>query len=144
LKKEYPKQPIVGVGAIIIHDGKMLIVKRGSDPGKGKWSVPGGLVELGETVKEAVEREVLEECNLKVEASHLIDIVDNIIRDKNGRIKYHFIILDFFAKLRGGKLKPNSEIIEAKWVPIDEVEKYDLTNTFREFMKRNLSKLKTQ
>ncbi len=144
MKKEYPKQPIVGVGAIIIHDGKMLIVKRGSDPGKGKWSVPGGLVELGETVKEAVEREVLEECNLKVEASHLIDIVDNIIRDKNGRIKYHFIILDFFAKLRGGKLKPNSEIIEAKWVPIDEVEKYDLTNTFREFMKRNLSKLKTQ
>jgi len=144
LKKEYPKQPIVGVGAIIIHDGKMLIVKRGSDPGKGKWSVPGGLVELGETVKEAVEREVLEECNLKVEASHLIDIVDNIIRDKNGRIKYHFIILDFFAKLRGGKLKPNSEVIEAKWVPIDEVEKYDLTNTFREFMKRNLSKLKTQ
>jgi len=144
LKKEYPKQPIVGVGAIIIHNGKMLIVKRGSDPGKGKWSVPGGLVELGETVKEAVEREVLEECNLKVEASHLIDIVDNIIRDKNGRIKYHFIILDFFAKLRGGKLKPNSEIIEAKWVPIDEVEKYDLTNTFREFMKRNLSKLKTQ
>jgi len=144
LKKEYPKQPIVGVGAIIIHNGKMLIVKRGSDPGKGKWSVPGGLVELGETVKEAVEREVLEECNLKVEASHLIDIVDNIIRDKNGRIKYHFIILDFFAKLRGGKLKPNSEIIEAKWVPIDEVEKYDLTNTFKEFMKRNLSKLKTQ
>ena len=144
MKKEYPKQPIVGVGAIIIHDGKMLIVKRGSDPGKGKWSVPGGLVELGETVKEAVEREVLEECNLKVEASHLIDIVDNIIRDKNGRIKYHFIILDFFAKLRGGKLKPNSEIIEAKWVPIDEVEKYDLTNTFREFMKRNLSKLKTR
>ncbi len=144
MKKEYPKQPIVGVGAIIIHDGKMLIVKRGSDPGKGKWSVPGGLVELGETVKEAVEREVLEECNLKVEASHLIDIVDNIIRDKNGRIKYHFIILDFFAKLRGGKLKPNSEIIEAKWVPIDEVERYDLTNTFREFMKRNLSKLKTQ
>lgn len=144
MKKEYPKQPIVGVGAIIIHDGKMLIVKRGSDPGKGKWSVPGGLVELGETVKEAVEREVLEECNLKVEASHLIDIVDNIIRDKNGRIKYHFIILDFFAKLRGGKLKPNSEVIEAKWVPIDEVEKYDLTNTFREFMKRNLSKLKTQ
>ncbi len=144
MKKEYPKQPIVGVGAIIIHDGKMLIVKRGSDPGKGKWSVPGGLVELGETVKEAVEREVLEECNLKVEASHLIDIVDDIIRDKNGRIKYHFIILDFFAKLRGGKLKPNSEIIEAKWVPIDEVEKYDLTNTFKEFMKRNLSKLKTQ
>lgn len=144
MKKEYPKQPIVGVGAIIIHNGKMLIVKRGSDPGKGKWSVPGGLVELGETVKEAVEREVLEECNLKVEASHLIDIVDNIIRDKNGRIKYHFIILDFFAKLRGGKLKPNSEIIEAKWVPIDEVEKYDLTNTFKEFMKRNLSKLKTQ
>ena len=144
MKKEYPKQPIVGVGAIIIHNGKMLIVKRGSDPGKGKWSVPGGLVELGETVKEAVEREVLEECNLKVEASHLIDIVDNIIQDKNGRIKYHFIILDFFAKLRGGKLKPNSEIIEAKWVPIDEVEKYDLTNTFKEFMKRNLSKLKTQ
>ena len=138
LKKEYPKHPIVGVGAIIIRNGRILIVKRKSEPGKGKWSVPGGLVELGETVGQAVVREVKEECGLDVEVDSLIDVVDSLTKDERGDIKYHFVILDFFVKLKGGKLKPGDDAEEVKWVPLKEVEKYDLTKTFREFLKRNM------
>jgi len=142
LKKEYPKHPMVGVGAIIVRDGKILIVKRKSEPGKGKWSVPGGLVKLGETVGQAVIREVKEECNLDVEVDRLIDIVDSLTKDEKGNIKYHFVILDFSVKLKGGKLKAGDDAKEAKWVPLQEVEKYNLTKTFRGFLKRNMEILK--
>ena len=142
MKKEYPKHPIVGVGAIIIQNGRILIVRRGSEPGKGKWSVPGGLVELGETVKQTVVREVKEECGLDVEVDKLIDVVDSMTFDENGKLKYHFVILDFFVKLKGGELKPGNDAKEALWVPLEEVEKYDLTRTFRDFLKRNMEKLR--
>ena len=142
MKKEYPKHPIVGVGAIIKQNGKILIVRRGSEPGKGKWSVPGGLVELGETVKQTVVREVKEECGLDVEVDKLIDVVDSMTFDENGKLKYHFVILDFFVKLKGGELKPGDDAKEALWVPLEEVEKYDLTRTFRDFLKRNMEKIR--
>ena len=142
MKKEYPKHPIVGVGAIIIQNGKILIVKRSSEPGKDKWSVPGGLVELGETVEQAVVREVKEECGLDVEVDRLIDVVDSMTFDENGKLKYHFVILDFFVKIKGGKLRPGDDAKEAIWVPLEEVEKYDLTKTFRDFLKRNMEKLR--
>jgi len=142
LKKEYPKHPMVGVGAIIVRNGKILIVKRKSEPGKGRWSVPGGLVELGETVGQTVVREVKEECNLNVEVDRLIDVVDSLTKDEEGNIKYHFVILDFFVKLKGGELKAGDDAEEARWVPLEEVEKYNLTKTFREFLKRNMEILK--
>jgi ADP-ribose pyrophosphatase YjhB (NUDIX family) len=116
--------------------------KRRGDPGKGKWSVPGGLVELGETTVEAVIREVKEETGLDVAEPELIDVVDNVVRDKNGEVKYHFVIIDYFVKLKGGKLNASSDAEELKWVPLNHVEKYDLTKTFREFFQRNKEKLK--
>ena len=143
VKRLYPKQPVVGVGAIIICDGKILLEKRKGEPGKGKWSIPGGLVELGESVEDTVVREVKEETGLDVEKPEHIDVVDNIIRDANGEIKYHFVILDYFVKLKGGTLSVGSDAGELKWVSLNEVEKYDLTKTFREFLKRNYEKLST-
>jgi len=143
VKRLYPKQPIVGVGAVIICDGKILLEKRKNDPGKGKWSIPGGLVELGEVVEQTVIREVKEETCLDVEKPEHIDIVDNITRDANGEIKYHFVILDYFVKLKCGKLTAGSDAEELRWVSLSEVEKYDLTKTFREFLKRNYEKLLT-
>ena len=133
---------MIGVGAIIIQNGKILIVRRGSEPGKGKWSVPGGLVELGETVEQTVVREVKEECGLDVEVDELIDVVDSMTFDENGKLKYHFVILDFFVKIKGGELRPGNDAKGALWVPLEEVEKYDLTKTFREFLKRNMDKLR--
>ena len=141
LRREYPSQPIVGVGAIITQDGKILLAKRGSEPGKGKWSVPGGLVELGEKLSRAVIREVKEETNLDVEVIHLVDAVDNIIRDPNRKIQFHFVIIDFLTKLIGGTLQPSSDVLDTRWVRIEEAEDYDLTDTFREFLKRNKNEL---
>ncbi len=141
VKRLYPKQPIVGVGAVVICDGKILLEKRKNDPGKGKWSIPGGLVELGEGVEQTVIREVKEETSLEVEKPEHIDIVDNIIRDQNGEIEYHFVIIDYFVKLKGGTMKASSDAEELKWITFNEVEKYDLTKTFREFFQRNRQKL---
>jgi len=141
LKRLYPKQPVVGVGAVVICDGKILLEKRKNEPGRGKWSIPGGLVELGEGVEQTVVREVMEEAGLAVEKPSLIDIVDNVTRDRNGEIRYHFVIIDFFVKLKGGTLKAQSDAEELKWVSFDEVEKYDLTKSFREFFQRNRQRL---
>lgn len=142
MPKEYPTHPVVGVGAVLVHNGKILLIKRGTEPGRGKWSIPGGVVELGEKVVDTVVREVKEECNLEVEVDHLIDVVDDCTRDEKGRLKYHFVILDFLVRLKRGTLKSNSELLDAKWVSLDEVEKYDLTKTFRAFFERNKENLK--
>ena len=141
VKRLYPKQPIVGVGAVIICDGKILLEKRRNEPGKGKWSIPGGLVELGETAEQTVIREVEEETGLNVEKPEHIDVVDNIIRDKNGEVKYHFVIIDYFVKLKGGELQVGSDAGELRWVTFDEAEKYDLTKTLKAFFQRNRLRL---
>jgi 8-oxo-dGTP diphosphatase len=141
VKRLYPKQPIVGVGAVMICNGKILLEKRKSEPGRGKWSIPGGLVELGESLELAVIREVKEETGLDVEKPEHIDVVDNIIRDENGEIKYHFVMVDYFLKLKGGELQAASDAEELQWVPFGEVEKCDLTKTFRAFFQRNRQKL---
>lgn len=141
MKRLYPNQPVVGVGAVIICSGKILLEKRKSEPGRGKWSIPGGLVELGESVEQTVMREVKEETSLEVDKPELIDVVDNISVDGNGEITYHFVIVDYFVKLRGGTLKAADDAAELRWVTFDDVENYDLTKSFREFFQRNRQKL---
>ena len=141
MKRLYPKQPIIGVGAVIIKDGKILLEKRKNEPGKGKWSIPGGLVELGETIEQTVIREVKEETGLEVEKPKHIDVVDNVVRDDNSEIKYHFVIIDYFVKLKGGTLEARNDAEELRWVPLTDVEKHDLTKTFREFFQRNRQNL---
>lgn len=142
VKRLYPNQPVVGVGAVIVCNGKILLEKRRSEPGKGKWSVPGGLVELGESTEQAVVREVKEETGLDVENPELIDVVNNIILDENGEVKYHFVIVDYFLKLKGGDLNAADDAEELNWVALTEAENYNITKTLREFLKRNMDKLK--
>jgi 8-oxo-dGTP diphosphatase len=141
LKRLYPDQPLVGVGALIICKDKMLLEKRRNEPGKGKWSIPGGLVELGEDIEQTVIREVKEETGLEVEKPELIDVVDQVSLDENGKVRYHFIIIDYFVKLKGGTLKAASDAAELRWVGLDEVENHDLTITFRIFFQRNRQRL---
>jgi ADP-ribose pyrophosphatase YjhB (NUDIX family) len=141
LKRLYPDQPIVGVGAVIVRNSQILLERRKNEPGRGKWSIPGGLVNLGESPTHAVVREVKEETSLKVEKPELIDVVANVSKDKYGKVKYHFIIIDYAVKVNSGSVKASSDALDLKWVPLSEVEKFDLTRTFREFFVRNRQRL---
>jgi 8-oxo-dGTP diphosphatase len=141
VKRLYPKQPLVGVGAVIICKGRILLEKRKNEPGRGKWTIPGGLVELGEKCEQTVIREVKEETGLTVDKPEHVDVVDNVDLDENGRVKYHFVIIDFFVSLKGGTLRASSDAAQLKWVQLKEVEEYTLTKTFKEFYRRNCEKL---
>ena len=141
MKRLYPDQPIVGVGAIIISEGKILLEKRKNSPGRGKWSIPGGLVELGESVGRAIVREVKEETGLDVAEPRLVDVVDDVELDDNGKVKYHFVIVDYLVKVENGVPKAASDADDLKWVSFSEVEAYDLTDSFRFFFQRNRQKL---
>ena len=140
-KKLYPDLPIVGVGAVIIDHGKLLLEKRGNEPAKGKWSIPGGVVELGETLEDAVIRETKEETCLDVEAPRLIDVVYQVDLDEEGRVKYHFVIVDYFVTVKDGQVNAASDADELQWVPLEEVENYDLTASFRRFFQKNKKKI---
>ena len=142
MRRLYPKQPLVGVGAVLVCSGKILLEKRKNEPGKGKWSIPGGLVELGEEAEGTAIREVWEETGLTVEKPELIDVLDNVELDEDGRVKYHFVIIDYFLRLKGGTLKASSDAAEFRWVNLDDVESYVLTRSFREFFVRNYERLK--
>jgi len=141
VSREYPARPLVGTGALILKGGELLLVKRGAQPGFGKWSIPGGLVELGENVRDAMMREVKEEVGFDVEVVKLTDVVDTITLDNNGRVQYHFVVVNFLARIVGGELKTATDILEARWVPVEEVEKHDLTSSFRAFFEKHKSEI---
>jgi 8-oxo-dGTP diphosphatase len=141
LSRQYPKKPVVGVGAIILDGDQILLEKRKNSPGKGKWSVPGGLVDLGENVEDAVVREVKEETGLEVYEPRLVDVVDYISLGERGGVMYHYVIIDYLVTSKGGKPKAASDAADLKWVPFNEVDEYDLTTSFRLFFQRNKQKL---
>jgi 8-oxo-dGTP diphosphatase len=141
LKRQYPKKPVVGVGAVILDGEKILLEKRKNAPGKGKWSIPGGLVELGEGVEQAVIREVKEETGLDVYEPRLVDVVDYVRSGERGGVLYHFVIVDYLVTVKGGEVKAASDAEALKSVPFSEVEEYDLTESFRLFFQRNRQKL---
>jgi ADP-ribose pyrophosphatase YjhB (NUDIX family) len=126
IKREYPDRPIVGVGAVIIQDGKALLVKRGQEPGYGKWSIPGGAVKVGERLSHAIEREVLEETGLVVKAGEVVKIYEPVIKDDAGRVRYHYVLIDFICHPVSGEISPASDILDAELVSPAELEQYDL------------------
>ena len=141
VKRLYPDQPVVGVGAVIVKEGKIALIKRGNEPGKGKWSIPGGHVELAESLEQAVTRETKEEVGLDVENPTLIDVVTNVDLDEAGKVKYHYVIIEYFVHVKAGIAKAASDAVELRWVPFDEVEYYNLTASFRLFFKNNRGKM---
>lgn len=131
----YPERPMVGVGVLIEKDGRYLLIKRAADPDKGMWSVPGGLVEVGERVRDAAVREALEETGLRVELVERLGVVDKIMRDDEGRVRYHFIIVQFLARIVEGEVKAMDDALEAQWAEPSEFRSYELTASLREFLK---------
>ena len=132
----YPKSPIAGVGAVVFKGDRMLMVKRVKEPNKGKWSIPGGAIELGETIYEAARREVREECSIEIEIERVLDSADNIVRDEKGRIRYHYTIIDLFAKYIGGEIKAQSDAEECGWFEPGEIVGMDITPTLRVMLER--------
>lgn len=141
MKRVYPDHPVVGVGALILREDKILLEKRKNEPARGKWSIPGGVVEVGESLEDAVIRETLEETGLEVEVPTLIDIVYQVDRDGDGKVKYHFVIIDYLVHVKRGEPEAASDAEDLRWVAFDEVEKYDLTASFRRFFQKNKNKL---
>lgn len=137
--REYPDAPRVGVGAVILSGERVLLVKRGAPPAAGKWSVPGGLLRLGETVEEAAAREVEEECGIRVRLNGVAGVVDRIIRDADGRIRYHYVLIDYLATPQEGEARAGSDAAEVRWVPVGELDRYDTTEGLREMVERALS-----
>lgn len=115
LEREFPIAPLVGVGAVIVHEGRVLLVQRGREPMKGRWTIPGGLVEIGEALDAAVVRETREETGLEVEPIALVELLDRIHREE-GRVRYHYVIADYLCRLVGGTLAAADDAAAVRWV----------------------------
>jgi len=115
-KREYPDRPVVGIGAVVIRDGKVLLIRRGVAPGRGLWAVPGGSLELGETLQQGAEREILEETGITIRAREPIYAFDFFERDPDGRIRFHFVIVDLAADYIRGDVKGADDALEARWL----------------------------
>ena len=125
--REYSKKPLVGVGAFIVKNNKVLLVKRANEPNKGKWSIPGGVVKLGESLIDALKREIFEETGLEIEALDVECVSEEIVRDNTG-IKFHYVIIDFFAKVVGGEIRVGSDAEDAKWISFDELDEVEIVD----------------
>ena len=132
----------MAVAAVVLDGDRILLVRRAGEPGKGKWSIPGGVVKLGERLREAVVREVEEECGILIEVVDLLDVVETIIRDEEGRVRFHYVIVDFLARPLSGQLRASDDALEAAWVRLDDVPKMDITRTLRKLLEKHGDKLR--
>ena len=126
MTREYPDRPLLGVGGVIIHEGSVLLVRRASEPLKGEWSIPGGLVELGEKLAEAVKREVLEETALHIEPGDVLELFDSIWKDHEGRCQYHYVLVDYLCRVRSGEAHAATDVSDVRWVAEADIENFGL------------------
>jgi ADP-ribose pyrophosphatase YjhB (NUDIX family) len=119
MQREFPSVPLVGVGALIFDDDKVLLIRRAQEPMKGSWSIPGGMLELGESLREGVHREVREETGLLVEPTEIVEVLDRIYREQ-GRVRYHYVIIDSLCRVTGGFLHAASDAAEVRWAARSE------------------------
>jgi len=139
-RREYPDRPIVGVGAVIIDLGRVLLVKRGSPPLLGEWSLPGGVVELGETLRAAAEREALEETGLIVKAGEVLEVLDRIVPGKDGSPQYHYVLIDFLCIVKGGELRAGGDAADVCWASENDLGKYKLEQAAVEVIRKAFSR----
>ena len=140
MKREYPDFPLVGVGAIIIEDGRVLLVKRGHPPLAGEWSIPGGVLEVGETLREAAIREAREETCLTVEPADLLGVYDRVLRDDDGGTVYHYVLIDFLCRRVGGEARAADDADEVRWFTLEEAGELPLPEDTAEVIRLGFQK----
>ncbi|NNG02063.1 MAG: NUDIX hydrolase [Desulfobacteraceae bacterium] len=131
---DYPHRPVVAVGAVVIHDGRVLLVKRGQPPSEDLWSIPGGSVKLGETLQAAAEREIKEETGLTVRAGHPVYTFDVVERDSDGRVRFHYVIVDVSAEYESGTPTPGDDAAAVQWVSPEALPGLALSPKTRELL----------
>jgi 8-oxo-dGTP diphosphatase len=142
VSREYPDAPRAAVGAVVLDGDQVLLVRRGEPPSQGRWSIPGGLIHVGERIEDAVSREVEEECGITVELLGLCGVIDRIIPGESpspagpARVRYHYIIIDYVARPTGGRLRAGSDAAEARWVPIADLARYETTEALAAMIHR--------
>lgn len=138
MNREYPDRPLVGVGAVIVQDNRVLLVRRGQAPLLGEWSLPGGVLECGETLREATIRETREETGLEVETGVLLGVYDRVIRSEDGRVRYHFVLIDFLCRAVAGNLKAGSDAADVRWFESAELDGLNLPRDTRDVIEKGL------
>jgi ADP-ribose pyrophosphatase YjhB (NUDIX family) len=140
MRREYPAAPIVAVGVIIRQDERIVLIRRAKEPSRGLWTFPGGAIELGESLHDAARREALEETGLVVEIEALATVVENVVRDGAGRARYHYVIVDYFARPVGGALQPGSDVDDARWFGLVDLEGLAMTEKAGVLVRQLLAK----
>jgi len=136
MSRMYPSTPLLGVGIVVKKENQILLVKRAHEPKKGLWALPGGMVNLGEPVRTAAIREVKEECSIEIDLEDIISVIDLIDKDDSGKIKYHFVLIDFSAHYVSGELKAASDALDAVWVSSEELVNYDIPELSRKVISK--------
>jgi 8-oxo-dGTP diphosphatase len=136
--RKYPERPYIGIGAVIVHEGRVVLVKRRFEPLAGQWSIPGGAVEVGETLEACVAREMAEETGFVVQVGPVVEVLDRITRDEEGRVLYHFVLIDYLCWPIGGELQAGSDVAEAVLAEPSELPQYELTEKAQSVIDRAL------
>lgn len=139
MRREYPEAPIVAVGAIILEGGRIVLVRRGNEPSSGLWTFPGGAIELGEPIREAVRREALEETGLVVDVGEVFTVIDHVVPGAQGRPRYHYVIVDFLARPIGGTLQAGSDVDRVRWARRADLDGLEMTEKAGEIARQLLS-----
>lgn len=138
MKREYPDSPIISVGELDVKKDRFLLARRGKEPLKDVWTLPGGAVELGERLQDAIVREIFEECRIRARPLGIIEVFEKIFRDSDGKIKFHYVIVDFLLEYISGEAEPMSDSTELKWITLEELGKYNPPDRAVKVIKRGL------
>jgi len=142
MKRDYPEHPIIGVGAVIIQADRVLLVRRDTEPLRGEWSVPGGMLELGEKLRDGVRREVEEETGLSIETGEVLDVFDSIFTDTLGRTQYHYVLIDYLCRPVSGEARAGSDVSDVRWVSAEALPAMELRQSIEQLVRKALLRVK--
>jgi ADP-ribose pyrophosphatase YjhB (NUDIX family) len=140
MKRDYPEHPIIGVGAVIVEGGRVLLVRRDTEPLRGEWSVPGGMLELGEKLRDGVRREALEETGVTVEPGEALDVFDSIFTDGLGKTQYHYVLIDYLCRPISGEARAGGDVSDVRWVSLEALPAMGLRESIEQVVRKGLKR----